>query len=801
MCHALCFLLLGSLIAAPESDPAPVFQAAKAIWPEGRTTEKNLFVGFQAAVETPEGTPVVLRITGSTVYRAFINGEPCGYGPARGPHGYFRVDEWDLSPGIHPGKNLVAVEVAGYNVNSYYLLDQPSFLQAEIVAGGKVLAATGSEPGFTAAIRPERLQKVQRYSFQRPFIEVYRLAPADLLWRTDPNASVNPVACETLDAKQLLPRRVAYPALNILPAQTEVFQGTVKLGQPVQHPWKDRSLTDIGPKLGGYPEKDLDIVVSQEMQEIAIDANTPQNKPLSPETSLELPEGTFRVVDFGRNLTGFPCLKVKCDRPIRLYLSFDETLTGDQVNWRRLGCVNVVTYDLAEGAYTLEAFEPYTFRYLQILAAKGGCSVSDPGIRLYENPDTERAAFEAPDERLNRLFAAGRATFAQNALDVFMDCPSRERAGWLCDSFFTARSAMALSGNTLVERNFMENFSLPAHFAYLPDGMLPMCYPSDHNDGVFIPNWAMWFVVQLGEYMDRSGDRATVDALKPKVLALFDYFRPFKNTDGLLEKLQSWVFVEWSAANNFVQDVNYPSNMLFAGTLSTAARLYAMPELEAEAQQMREAIRKQSYDGEFFVDNAVRKDGKLEVTRNRTEVCQYFAFFFNVASPETHPALWEKLCKDFGPQRVKTKAFSEIHEANSFIGNMLRLELLSRYGKCQQLLDESIDYLDYMAVRTGTLWENVGDYASLNHGFASHIVHTLDRDALGVYRIDPVEKTVQLRFTHLELPRCKGKIPVKDGMVTLEWNRENGVLRYKCEAPEGYQISVENQTGGEIHAE
>ena len=27
--------------------------------------------------------------------------------------------------------------------------------------------------------------------------------------------------------------------------------------------------------------------------------------------------------------------------------------------------------------------------------------------------------------------------------------------------------------------------------------MLPMCYPSDHNDGVFIPNWAMWFVVQL----------------------------------------------------------------------------------------------------------------------------------------------------------------------------------------------------------------------------------------------------------------------------------------------------------------
>ena len=42
------------------------------------------------------------------------------------------------------------------------------------------------------------------------------------------------------------------------------------------------------------------------------------------------------------------------------------------------------------------------------------------------------------------------------------------------------------------------------------------------------------------------------------MLALFDYFERFRNEDGLLEKLESWVFVEWSKANHFVQDVNYP---------------------------------------------------------------------------------------------------------------------------------------------------------------------------------------------------------------------------------------------------
>ena len=70
----------------------------------------------------------------------------------------------------------MAVEVAGYNVNSFYLLDEPAFLQAEVVCDGAVLASTaGQGAAFEATILKHRVQKVQRYSFQRPFIEYYRL--------------------------------------------------------------------------------------------------------------------------------------------------------------------------------------------------------------------------------------------------------------------------------------------------------------------------------------------------------------------------------------------------------------------------------------------------------------------------------------------------------------------------------------------------------------------------------------------------------------------------------------------------
>jgi len=318
-----------------------------------------------------------------------------------------------------------------------------------------------------------------------------------------------------------------------------------------------------------------------------------------------------------------------------------------------------------------------------------------------------------------------------------------------------------------------------------------MCYPADHNDGVYIPNWALWFVIELEEYLARSGDRAMVDALRPHLEALYYHFQKYRNADGLLEKLDSWVFIEWSKANEFVQDVSYPTNMLYAAAMAAAGRMYNEPSLTEEAERIRETIRKQSFDGEFFVDNAVRKDGKLQVTRNRSEVCQYFAFFFDVATPQTHKDLWEKLVRQFGPQRKNTKAFPEVHPANAFVGNYLRLELLSRYGYPAQIKRELVDFYLYMADQTGTLWENVGASASCNHGFASHVAHSFYRDILGVRQVDTQNKVVRLTITDVGLDWCSGAIATPDGLVDVRWEKENGKITHRVSVPTGYVVREE----------
>lgn len=140
---------------------------------------------------------------------------------------------------------------------------------------------------------------------------------------------------------------------------------------------------------------------------------------------------------------------------------------------------------------------------------------------------------------------------------------------------------------------------------------------------------------------------------------------------------------------------------------------------------MRETIEKQSFNGQFFVDNAVRKNGKIVQTTNITEVCQYYAFFFDIATQKKHSALLQTLLNDFGPQRKETGLYPDVAFANAFIGNYLRLEVLFRNGFYKQILKEIDLYFYYMAELSGSLWEYDTPRASCCHGFALYVAYWL----------------------------------------------------------------------------
>ena len=689
-----------------------LFVTAKPIWVKGKEQEVNCRAQFKAVCKATDNAKIHIATSG--IYQLWINGKFISYGPARAGKKHFRMEEIDISKYLTNEENSVVIEVAGYYCSNFYVMQQDSFLQAEIVVGEKVLAATGSD--FSARINPCYIQKIQRYSYQRTFAESYKSATIDAFF-TDLTKGDEQI--EICKEKTIIERKVGYPEFEKTTAKA-VFSGGVEKIIPKEYTY-DRYCISVGMKEGeatGWKLNEVDSLPEKDYQEMKF-------LPFSEVSKSGELNDSYNIYEFPYNATGMISLDVTVESDTVLYLAFDEIINENMINPTRCRGCNIIKYQLQKGTHRIHTFEVYTMKYLQIIALGGNCSVDNIKLVEYKHPPISVPT--SKDKDLQKIIDAAVETYRQNSVDLFMDCPSRERAGWLCDSFFTARAEYALTGKNIVEENFLENFLHEDIYGKVPKGMVPMCYPADHRFGRHIPSWGMFLVVELRDYLERTGNREFVDRFKDKVYGLIEHFKEFENSDGLLEDLKSWVFVEWSRANDtdMVQGINYPNNMMFYLTLKCASELYDDKSLLQKAENMKAKILEQSFGGEFFVDRAVRTNDGVYPIPESTEVCQYYAFFTGVATAESHPELLNTLIKEFGPQRDTQNCYPDIWPAAPFIGNYMRLQILMDNGYENEVLENIKGYFMHMANITGTLWEKAESTNSCNHGFASAVLYWL----------------------------------------------------------------------------
>lgn len=691
------------------------FEYAKAIWIKRHEKEMNRSVLFETNIS--KGKDTVLQITAQNSYQLLINEEFVFHGPSRASHGFYRVDKINIERYLTRDNNRILVVVNGYHCNNFYLINQQAFLCAEFIDGNTVFNATGSDQ-WKAYLYTEKLQRVQRYAFQRPFCEVYDFT------LSSPLSTENKKPLETVeyDINSFIEREVSYPKFPMEQKKRFIESGFVKIAEPKKKfaPWWTG---EVGKSYSGFLDKDLEFNTTNNIDSFDLNKTSDTSDGF-------IESNSYATVEMKNNLTGLIYIDLYCNTDTTVYLTFDELLSGGRVDYARMDCINVITYKLKGGMrYRLITMEPYTFKYMNIISMGGRIELNELYVIKTEFNEDEIIKRLSPnaDKQIERIYNSAVETFKQNTYDIYMDCPSRERAGWLCDSFFTSRVEYLLSGKSTVEHAFLSNFLMNEQYPLVPHGMLPMCYPADHIDGNFIPNWAMWYVIELNEYFSRTGDRGFIDDIKDRIYMLLDYFKTYENKNGLLEKLRGWVFVEWSKCNSLTRDINYPTNMLYYLFKKTIAYLYDDNKLENEAEMLKSTINKEAKIGLFYCDNAVyNQNGVAELSKILTETCQYYAFFTGVATKETDKELWDIMINDFGSKRKQNNKWENVHFSNAFIGNYLRLDLLMSAGLKNELEMDIRGYFDYMAKETGTLWEFDSPTASCNHGFASHTLIWLD---------------------------------------------------------------------------
>lgn len=693
-----------------------VFKTAKPVWATNREKEMNLWLNFKANIAKTEDCKLIL--TGSSVYNIFINNQFISFGPARCANGFYRVDELDISTYLTQENNEILIRCAGYNINSFYCLDEPSFLCAEIISNNTTLFATGSKNDFDCFEYMGHEQKVNRYSYQRTFLEVYN--------HNDIDTKVETSICEN---KNFIYRNCYYETYPIENAEQLFAKGQFIMADhsnDYKQPNHVRFINEkyeCGGTYKGYPLSDVTTDSALQARNIDILGHT-NIKSKSLGTLINKNE--YAIYKMKTIKSGKIVIDVETDDDSELIITFAEVLVDDDfVNYRRMGTSDVIIHRFGPGKYSLSTFEPYALQFLAIYSTKSSVKINNVSMVLFEG-NGGTISLKHQDNALNKIVNAAQNTYKQNTFTIYMDCPGRERAGWLCDSFFTSRVERTLTHKSEIEHNFLENFMLPEKFKYLPDGMLPMCYPGEHYNGNFIPNWAMWYVIELYEYYQRTNDLDFVIQAKDRIYNLLNYFKKFENEDSLLEKLEAWIFIEWSECNKHVHDVNYPTNMLYSFMLKQAGKLYNDDELIIKANKIKDNINKQAKVGLFYCENAIRNNGKLELSNIITETCQYYAFFTGVATKEDNKELLNIMVNDFGPSRDIEKTYPDIFASNAFIGDYLRLEILFNLGEYDKVIADIKGYFEKMADLTGTLWENNTPVASCCHGFASHVLYWLN---------------------------------------------------------------------------
>lgn len=678
-----------------------------AVWAEGQKNQMNRAFAFVLDLGKKQMGEICL--SAASCYKVIADGKLMGFGPNRTAHGYARAAVYPFNA------QYITVEVQSHFVPNFcWVKREPFFACVLKTESGKEYFAED----FNCFALSDRVQKVRRYSFQRGFCETYiNEKDRTALYFCKPQNAFPRVKTEKAELPHLLPSETLNPALSEIFAEKVIDSGYCKTSPEIAV-YVDRTETLIGTVLEGFKRGEWQDCSTDEISRITYLSGAKSG------------DYAYETLDFSRIVTGIVEVEIIAGNAGEVFFAFDEILSDEKLKTIkpfRGDTANVFKWTVKKaGVYNLSAFEPYAFRYANVITSAG--VKANVKVRAYENPEAGKMLFECDDKKIEQIMEAARHTFAHNAVDLLTDCPSRERAGWLSDSFFSSVAERVFTGDNKVERAFLQNYILADKSGH-PKGMIPRCYPADYyeEDG-FIPNWSLWYILEIYKYFTQYGYDETVEKSRANVEGILNYFVDFENEFGVLEDLKGWIFVEWSAANNsdHINGINVPSNACHYASLLAAAKVYGIKGLKEKAEKVKDYLLKNAYVDGFFVDNLIRNEkGDIIPTENYTETCQYYMFFFKCADKYTHKELFDKMLNEYGKSDSSASGGNPVKKqltpSNMIYGVYMRLELLMREQKRVELLNECVRYFYDMTQKTGTLWENNTASASCDHGFASYV--------------------------------------------------------------------------------
>lgn len=536
---SLCILVL-SLDITRTGRAAPAFNYENSRWPASWVTvpgadEQGYGVYHFRKTFSLDSRPdkFVVFVSGDNRYQLYVNGLLVSWGPARSDLYHWRYEVVDIASKLQPGKNVLAAVVwndgpfravaqdtnrTGFLLQAedpahWFVNTDKSWLCIEDKAYSPLHIPPNDMIGYQAIGANELLNgKLYPWGWQSPGYD-------DASWQHAAEIS-KAAGRNSQDAPNrwmLVPR--FFPLEEMTPERIQ----SVRKSDGVQVP-------------AGFPAEPREFIVPAHTHASLLLDQTYLTTAY-PELTVSGGQGSTVTLHYAESLyeprppgTHHPPLKGNRNQiEGKVFYGREDTFLSDggeqrvyrPLFWRTYRYLEL-TVETADSPLTIDnirgLFTAYPF------ARTAQISVSDPAV----------------NEEIQQILSTGWRTARLCAHETYMDCPYYEQLQYAGD----ARIQMLVSLFTSGDSRLMKQGIEALNSSRTAEGATYSRAPSDLQQ--YIPPFSLWWIGMVHDYWMYVDDPGFAKSMLPGVQAVLSFFATHQKSDGSLNRMPWWNFVDWT---------------------------------------------------------------------------------------------------------------------------------------------------------------------------------------------------------------------------------------------------------------
>ena len=770
-----------------------------------------------------------LCISADSRYRAYLDGEFLGAGPAAGDlfHYHYETYGGEQPIVLQPGSHVLAIEVLAYGNEGP--LNEMHTRGGLVVEGGLSPVAADSshksqhaaqtlclstpgewkvidDPGFTPAFDgdffpPSDAERPYPYFWALSFTEHVDRRRSPIGWQA-----------------------VLYNDAHWSPA--------VEIGPAVRHtdrrhvwsvPWvlepspiaqAEHTAARFARVVSVTPEKPEKQGVFCDAWRALIERDAPLTIP--PDAQMTV------VLDHGQLTTGFVEVGMIGGRDAQLRLVYAEafsdnyhkTVRDDPAAGRIEGHSDTVIASGERDLYIPHVWRTYRFVELHVQTRAQPLTLNRLRQTFHAYPLKRLAEFET-DHRLSRPFwDKSWRTLRLCAQDHFTDCPYYEQLQYAGDTLIQALMAYNLGGDWRLWRRALRDFD----HSRLPIGLTQSRYPSRRMQ--IIPPFSLMWICMVREYHRHIGEPALIASLSAGMMQVLNWFalhcEQAGPTAGLARAMPYWNFIDWvpewpagdpSLHSGFEHARELPSlpvNLQLLQAIDAMREMAEVCELHADererlgqwSEQIRSAIQRTAWDAErgLFADTPT-DEGALQTRRAFSEHANVLAILTGVATPaqcaSIETALHNNTSTDAG---VSVCSLYFQHYYALAMTQRRRCDRVWRRLEMQwQFIEDN--HLSTMPERPDRFRKTRSDC----HAWSGWPAYWFVAGVLGIQPDAPAYERIRIEPQLGGLPFARGRAPSPHGAIHVDVAAVDGQWRLRARTPAGAPCTLHAPSGEVIH--